>query len=301
MKYILTVTILILSGNLKKTDLGLNLNVGETYSQSYISKNTITQTINGMEQIIKMEITGGMDFQVNENLGDRYSMSASYSSLIMKMNSPMGEMIFSSKSEGADIFSTIMKTIVGKEFLIEMSKNGTISKIESLDSIFDGMFESFPELPEPQKQQLLAQLRQAYGEKAFKGNIEMITAIFPNKEVNVGESWKNSVKLESGMSGFMNNTFTLTDVNSDAIFIEGTSQISTENKDAYIEVNGMPTRYNLTGKMKTSYKLDPQSNWIVEGKIEQEISGDVQIKDNPNLPGGMLIPMVMKNDMTVGQ
>ena len=129
----------------------------------------------------------------------------------------------------------------------------------------------------------------------------MITAIFPNKEVNVGESWKNSVKLESGMSGFMNNTFTLTDVNSNAIFIEGTSQISTENKDAYIEVNGMPTRYNLTGKMKTSYKLDPQSNWIAEGKIEQEISGNVQIKDNPNLPGGMLIPMIMKNDMTVGQ
>ncbi|MEM6828991.1 MAG: DUF6263 family protein [Bacteroidota bacterium] len=301
MKYIIAVTILVSSVNLKKTDLGLKLKVGETYSQSYISKNTITQTINGMEQIIKMEITGGMDFLVSEDLGDRYSMSASYSNLIMKMNSPMGEIMFSSKNDGEDVFSTIMKTIVGKGFIIEMSKDGTISKIENLDVIFDGMFEPFPELPESQKQQILSQLRQAYGEKSFKGNIEMITAIFPNKEVNVGESWKNSVKLESGMSGFMNNTFTLTDINSEAIFIEGTSEISTENRDAYIEVNGMPTRYNLTGKMKTSYKLDPLSNWIVEGTIEQEISGDVQIKDNPNLPGGMSIPMFMKNDMTVGQ
>ncbi|WP_420577380.1 DUF6263 family protein [Ekhidna sp.] len=301
MKYILAATILILSTNLKKTDLGLNLNVGETYSQSYISKNTITQTINGMEQVIKMEITGGMDFKVNENLGDSYSMNASYSSLIMKMNSQMGEMVFSSENGGADIFSTILKNMVGKEFQIDMARNGTISNIENLDNLFNKAFDSFPDIPAAQKEQALVQLRQAYGEKAFKGNIEMITAIFPNKEVSVGESWNNSVKLESGMSGYMNNTFTLTDINSDAIFIKGTSQISTENKDAYIQVNGMPTRYNLTGKMSTSYKLDPQSNWIAEGKIEQEISGNVQIKDNPNLPGGMLIPMVITNDMTIGQ
>ena len=300
MKNILLATILIFSTSPKKADLGLNLKVGETYSQNYISKSTIIQTISGQEQSIKMEITGGMDFLVNENFGDRYSMSASYSSLIMKMDSPMGEMIFSSKNESADMLSSIMKNVIGKEFNIEMSKDGAILNIENLDVIFDGMFESFPELPEVQKQQILAQLQQAYGEKAFKGNIEMITAIFPNKEVNVGDSWKNSVKLESGMSGYMNNTFTLIDINSEGIFIEGTSQIITENKDAYVEVNGMPTRYDLVGKMKTSYKLDPQSNWIVEGRIEQEISGDVQIKDNPNLPGGMSIPMIIKNDMTIG-
>ncbi|MEP0005372.1 MAG: DUF6263 family protein [Balneola sp.] len=219
----------------------------------------------------------------------------------MKMNTPMGEMLFSSESEGVDVFSTLIKTMIGKEFTLEMSRDGTISRIENLDNIFKGMFESFPQLSEPQKQQILTQLRQAYGEKSFKGNIEMITAIFPNKEVKVGEKWENSVKLESGMSGFMNNTFTLVDLNSDAIIIEGTSQISTEDKDAYVDVNGMPTRYNLTGKMQSSYKLDPESNWVVEGKIEQEISGDAQIKDSPNLPGGITIPMVIKNDMTIGQ
>lgn len=301
MKYILAAIILIFSANEKKADLGLNLKTGETYSQIYISNTTITQTIYGMEQVIKMDITGGMDFHVNENLGESYLMSASYSSLIMKMNTPMGEMLFSSESEGVDVFSTLIKTMIGKEFTLEMSRDGTISRIENLDNIFKGMFESFPQMSEPQKQQILTQLRQAYGEKSFKGNIEMITAIFPNKEVKVGEKWENSVKLESGMSGFMNNTFTLIDVNSDAIIIEGTSQISTEDKDAYVDVNGMPTRYNLTGKMQSSYKLDPESNWVVEGKIEQEISGDAHIKDSPNLSGGITIPMVIKNDMTIGQ
>lgn len=301
MKYILAAIILIFSANEKKADLGLNLKTGETYSQIYISNTTITQTIYGMEQVIKMDVTGGMDFHVNENLGESYLMSASYSSLIMKMNTPMGEMLFSSESEGVDVFSTLIKTMIGKEFTLEMSRDGTVSRIENLDNIFEGMFESFPKLTEPQKQQILTQLQQAYGEKAFKGNIEMITAIFPNKEVKVGEKWENSVKLESGMSSFMNNTFTLVDLNSDAIIIEGTSQISTEDKDAYVDVNGMPTRYNLTGKMQSSYKLDPESNWVVEGKIEQEISGDAHIKDSPNLPGGITIPMVIKNDMTIGQ
>lgn len=301
MKYTITAIVLIFSTELKESDLGLNLKVGETYSQSYTSKNTITQTINGIEQVIKMEITGGMDFNVKEKIANGYLIDASYSVLIMKINSPMGEMIFSSESKENDVFSIPMKNIVNKEFNIEMLKNGTIGKIENLDNIFDAMFDSFPEIPAEQKQQILAQLRQAYGEKAFKGNIEMITAIFPDQKVKVGESWKNSVKLESGMPGFMNNTFTLTQANPDNILIDETSVITTENKDAYVNVNGMPTRYNLTGKMKTSYKLDPQTNWIVEGTIEQEISGDVEIKDNPNLPGDMSIPMIMTNDMTVGQ
>lgn len=300
MKYTVT-AILLFSINLNKADLGLKLKVGDTYSQSYVSKTSITQNINGMEQVINMEIIGGMTFHVEERMSDRYLMSASYSSLAMKMNSPMGEVLFSSEGETEDMFSIIMKNMVGKAFKIEMHKNGSIAGIHELDNIFNNMFEAFPDLPEQQKAQITAQLKQAYGEKAFKGNIEMITAIFPDQDVEVGESWKNSVKLESGMSAFMNNTFTLVETGTDAVLIDGITEISTEDKDAYMDVNGMPTRYNLSGKMKTSYKVDPQTNWIIEGTIEQEMSGDVQIQDNPSLPGGITIPMTMTNNMTVGQ
>ncbi len=285
----------------EKNDLGLKLELGKTYSQTYVSRIDIAQTINGIEQEQKMEIKGGMDFRVIQSLEDRYIMSTSYTSLIMKMNSFMGETTFSSENNEENLLSKILKDMKGKEFTVEMYKNGVIRQIKDIENLYSGIFESFPEVPQLQKQQIFSQLESAYGEKAFKGNIEMITAIFPDSKVKVGEHWNNSVKLESGMSGLINNTFTLSKFDKENVIVEGVSKIVTEDKEAYVDVNGMPVKYNLSGTMKSTFKLDPISNWILEGTVEQEISGNVEIKDNPNIPGGMVIPMIMIHNMIIGQ
>ncbi len=70
------------------------------------------------------------------------------------------------------------------------------------------------------------------------------------------------------------------------------------DKDAYVETNGMPTRYNLKGTMSSNIKVDKISGWIIEAKINQAFQGDVYIKDNPRLPGGLKIPMIMESNMT---
>jgi hypothetical protein len=44
--------------------------------------------------------------------------------------------------------------------------------------------------------------------------------------------------------------------------------------------------------------VDKISGWIIEAKIKQDIQGDVYIKGNPQMPDGMKIPMIMKNDLT---
>lgn len=282
-----------------QNDLGLKLQVGEIYPQNVVSNIIIIQKINGVEQKTNMEISGRMNFKVKGIQDNEYLMAVSYSSLKMKMNSPMGEMTVSTENGSRDVFSKVMSSMIGKEFSVKMQKTGFISDIKGIDNVFSGVFSSFPDIPESQKKQVLAQLKQAYGEKAFKGNIEMITAIFPDKEVAIGESWDNSVNLESGMSGVMNNKFTLAEIESDTVIINGVSKITTADKEAYVQTNGMPTKYDLTGKATSIFRLDPETNWIIEGIIEQKISGNFEIQDNPNLPGGMKIPMVMNNKMIV--
>ncbi|UII26538.1 DUF6263 family protein [Fulvivirga maritima] len=300
MKYLIIFILFTSYSPIKKYDLELNLKEGATYSQSYLSQVLIKQTIENTEQIIKMDIEGGMNFHVKKKLNSSYSIVCVYNKLKMTIQSPMGEITFSSTGDDEGIMTAILKSMIDKEFTLELQKNGKISKIENLDNIFTNALDAFPELTEPQKQQILAQLKKAYGEKAFKGNMEMTFAVFPDKKVGMGDSWENSIKLESGMSGVLKNNFTLAETNDENIIIKGNSTLTTEDKDAYVKVNGYDTRYKLSGTMTSEYKLDPDTYWIIAGSIKQDISGEVEIKDMPDKPDGFIIPMTMTSEMTIG-
>jgi len=129
----------------------------------------------------------------------------------------------------------------------------------------------------------------------------MVTAIFPDNPVNKGDKWTIKTNLESGMAALMTTEYEFTDLGSDYAMIKGNSVIETEDKDAYIESNGMPMKYDLTGSMISEIKVDKETGWIIEANINQEIKGDAYIKGNPQLPNGMKIPMIMKNEMTIAK
>ena len=55
----------------------------------------------------------------------------------------------------------------------------------------------------------------------------------------------------------------------------------------------------MTGTMTSEIKINRKTGWVIESKTSQTIQGTAQIKDNPQMPGGMSIPMTMNNEMTV--
>ena len=180
-----------------------------------------------------------------------------------------------------------------------MTRSGKIAEVKNIESLFESAFKRFPQIPEAQLAQMKAQLDKAYGAEAFKGNIEMVTAIFPEQPVAKGEDWTIHTKLESGMAADMETTYTFIEKNRDFAVIHGKSEIKTADKDAYVETNGMPMKYDLAGTMASEIKVDINSGWIIEAKIKQEIQGDAFVIENPKMPNGMKIPMSMKNEMRI--
>ena len=51
--------------------------------------------------------------------------------------------------------------------------------------------------------------------------------------------------------------------------------------------------------MDSEIKVDKNTGWIIEAIINQSITGDAYIKENPQLPNGMKIPMTMINEMVI--
>lgn len=290
--------LLILNPGSTKYDLGLKLEKGKTYTHNYSSEITIKQDINGYQQNIDMTVSGGMQFAVENIVNDAYVMKASYTSVSMSLSMGAAETVYSSEEGKEDPLSQVMRSMVGRTFDLTMEKTGTITNISNLDNIFNAAFENM-DIEDAQKEQVLDQIKQAYGEESFKGNIEMITAILPNKSVKKGDSWTNTTVLKSAMMANMNNTFTLTDISDTYLTITGKSSITTGDSPDYTIVNGMETRYLMNGSMTTEYKIDPNTFWIIEGKVNQNLKGKVDIKKNNNLPEGLSMPMSMKTIMNI--
>jgi hypothetical protein len=285
----------------QKVDLKLNLEEGKSYKQISKANATIIQDLNGQKMEMVIVIYGEMSYLVkSKSRGYYYDMEVQYDRLKMDMQMPQGTMTFDSESDNEqDIFSSIMSTMKNKAFGVRMSEKGKIEEISNVDILFENMFAKFPELPEAQQTQIKKQMIDAYGEKAFKGNIEMITSMFPEHKVAVGDTWNVETKLESGMAAKVESTFELIESTKDHNLIRGEALMATEDKDAYIETNGMPLKYNLSGTMNSEITIDAQSGWIIEAKINQNLAGNTSIKDNPQIPGGMTIPMEMQSEIVV--
>lgn len=296
---ILVAAVLAVAFTFSKEKLALNLTKGETYQQNMVSEITIKQQIQGQTMNINMAVTADMGYLVKEVANQIFTLDVTYNKMAMKMSLPTGAMEYSSdkKVEG-DLMSTILSNMVNKPFTIKMSENGKVQEVTNIDKLFESAFSELPNISEMQKQQIMAQVMQSYGGDAIKGNLEMATALFPETAVSKGDSWDVTTKVESGMTMIVKTTYTLTEVGADYYLLKGVSTIETL-KDEVKENMGMPMQYNLSGTMDATLKLSKSTGWVMTATIDQVISGEAVIQDNPQVPGGMSIPMDMNNKMTI--
>jgi len=284
----------------KKIDMALHLEKGKEYSQNHNSQATVVQDINGLQMNVLMLIKGGMSCVVVAVNPHDYDLEVKYTNLSMTMELPsQGKIEFSSNdAHEQDIFSTLLSKMIGKTFNVTMAKNGKILEVKNIESLIESLFEEYTtHIPEEQLAQIKEQITKAYGAEAFKGNIEMTSAIFPDKPVNKGDTWTITTNLQSGIAALITTEYELADFDSTYAIITGNSVIKTEDTD--IEANDMPVKYDVTGSMISEIKINKETGWIVEANIKQEIKGDAYVQGNSQLPNGIKIPMIMETTTTI--
>ena len=284
----------------KKTDLSLNLEKGKEYRQVSITNAMVNQNVNGQKIEMIMTMGGTMIFLVKDVGENTYVMDVKYEKLSMALQMPQATMNYSSESQDtSQIVSKVLAAMINKSFEITMSKKGKVTDIKNMDDLWLSIIESLDKLPEAQKEQVKAQIMKAYGSDAFKGNMELLTAIYPEEPVGKGDKWEVNSELKSTMSAKITTKYELVELNAKYALFTGSSIIKTEDKDASVEQNGMPMKFDMNGSMQSTIKVDTKSGWILDANLNQVIEGDVTIKANPQMTKEMKMGMVMKNEMHI--
>jgi hypothetical protein len=217
------------------------------------------------------------------------------------MNMEIGgkAMSFDSEGDTTNIFSKVMKNLIGKSFTIVMSKRGQVVAVKNTEHLFENMFNGFPQLDEQKKAQLLTQFQQSFGAKTIKGNLQESFVIFPKTAIAVKSVWANQTNMEAAaISAKTKTTFTLDNITDDNYEISGTAIIMPDKAPAYKNTNNFFMRLlNVAGTNTTKIKIDKKTGWITQSTVAKHIKGDVELKKTLEGPVMITYPMVIDANM----
>jgi len=274
----------------------LNLANGVTYYLNSTANSAITQTVAGTENKVNLNLAFSMAFKVTGTADSVYSMEVSYHSLKMTMDmGGNGISLDSKKNDPQDLPSTMIAAMMNRPFNIEMTKSGRVKSVTNIDKLF-AAFDTFTQVDATKREQVKAMMMQSFGPNAFKGSIEVGTAIFPVNPVAKEDKWIVNTSLESPVKAAVSVNYQLVDVVAGQYIIHGDGTITSDKNAAPANVNGMPVKYNLNGSLVSDIRVDKATGWISEMKVKQVMMGDMQILDNEKVPGGMTVPLSFNTD-----
>lgn len=278
----------------QKHSLELRLINNNTYYNVFNARADIQQKINGQDIAYEMTSKGKMSFKVINQTDSLYNLEGKYESISFELKGgQMHTLADSEDTSSGDHASALLARLKGQTFTVLMFKTGAIKEIKGIETAFANIYKDI-NISAEKKEKVLTQLNKNFGDEAVKNNIELATNIFPGHLVQEQSKWNKIIPVTPLMHGNINTTFQLIGVSASEFYIKGQAELNTSDPDKYITMNGMDYNYQMKGTILSDIRVDKESGWIKESKMEQSFSGKVNIKDNSQLPGGLVIPMEIK-------
>ncbi|MFI2744139.1 DUF6263 family protein [Zhouia sp. PK063] len=300
MKKVVSIIVILCSVTLsyaQKVKLELNLKKGEEYMQMMNMTSGISQEFQGQKMQVTVQLKGALSYVVTDVTAEGFQMDVTYKQLSIDMKIPMAqkEMSYSSeKNDSTDVMSSLLKGMTGTAFQVLLSKTGKVLSVQNLDKLFQKNLKSISNLPADQLAQFKGQLESSYGKESFKGNFEMITNIYPEEKVKVGDQWQIENNLQSGFVGNLNSTYSLATIEKDYYEIKGEGSIKTDKSTSLLETDGN-MQIDLNGKVLSDIKIDKKSGWILDATLQQTIDGAFTMGVPMGDAKGMSIPVHINN------
>lgn len=273
--------------------LSYKLLPGQVFRLRVYSAQQITQTMNGKEQIIDNESRIDYIFRVINGNKTEFLLDMQLDSIWLKMNIS-GEKVEGNSFPGQlkpGILSRSLTEISKKHLKVHLLPTGDIGSVTDADTSFHAVIDSYKQVPEQVRTELMEALDQKFGTDAFRIELQNILAIFSPKSVKSGGHWENSLPLSAGLPGITKNNWTLNNISPQELSISSVSKITPPAKNDFQKMNGIQMKYSLNGNKQADYKVDAISGWLNSATITEEISGTVSMQGSKAMPEGISWPI----------
>jgi hypothetical protein len=288
-------------------NLKMNLEKNKVYRLKSVSEQTITQTVNGVQQTTDSKVNYTLSLKMIDATADFIITEVHFDTLITNTNT-MGKVVtMSSVSEGdiksaetADVMSCIMNRLSKNALYVKMDFTGKPFEIVNIKMLPDLILKDTSSITltgltgTAVKKQIINMI----SDNSLKTMIEMFTWCLPGKQVTTGDNWNVAQQMNSGgMMLDIVTTYHLDGLNGNNANITVESNIKAAENANPIESGGAKVTYDdLKGLSKSNMVIDIRTGLIVEDKAKTHITGNLGI----SAPGfSMQMPMDINGESKV--
>jgi hypothetical protein len=263
MKFLLLLLLFVSAPTLfaQKSMIQLQLKKGKTYCHALDSHSEVFQKTNGKTTKTNMHISARITYKVKSIKKGVYNLETQYTKMNISMVQGDGnELSYQSDKPSEDILSNFFYQMCKTPFYITMNSFGEILSVKGIDRVVENGVKGL-DLSAEQIAKIKDKLNESYGEKAFKGNFEIITLIYPKIGVAMNESWFTETAIYSEqIQAKLKTNYRLLEVNADYLKVQGESEMISDEQTESLK---------LLGSGDINLSLDKNTGWIHSAKVDQ--------------------------------
>jgi hypothetical protein len=269
----------------EKLNLRLNLAPGgSTYTCTMDMNQTNTQTVDGEEQRLEMQMLLVWDYDVigkGDDANTEINLTYKRVKIFQDYGHEAAEYDSDNPPNYLDPSMKGMATLPGTKLLIRMKSDGRVTDIQGIDEMLDKMIAAMALPDTPQRDMMVANLRQQFGAEGIKQSLEQITAFYPPKPVSTGESWQNSITMVSGFPMEIKSTYTLKSRENKRAIIDVVSDVSS-NPQKTMAMGPLTMAYDIKGSQNGQIIVDEVSGLPTRSDLKLQFSGTVRVSGVPD-------------------
>ncbi|MHC4110005.1 MAG: DUF6263 family protein [Planctomycetota bacterium] len=263
----------------EKIKYQMRYKAGEKYYLRIVTEQKISQNISGQAQNIEQTIGLGYDFDV-KNVEPNGNAWVSYTYRWAKFiqSGVGGKVVYDSSEKGLTVppMAQGFAALLGESFSLKITLQGRVEAVEGLQTVRSNVGNKLPD--GPMKEAMIVLLQQFINEEGIKELTESSMAIYPEKPVGIGDSWKNTVAMTQGAAMTLENESLLKDRRNGVSFIEVRSNIKSNPKADPMVMGSTKVSYDLSGKQKGLIEIEESTGRLIRSKTNQEVSGQIKVE-----------------------
>ena len=248
--------------------LGYSLDINNDFTLQQDVVQTITQNIQGNNQIIENKLQGVLYFVVKEKTKEDITLDVSFKSFSMKTTSDqLGGVLMEvdTEAEQQTPQSKIFMGLIDSSIGIVINYSGKVIEVQNGDAFMNNMLSGMGIEDSTILEQAKKQLEKDWSGESLGKSFEQVLFNYPNTEVNQGDTWNNEFISKTGLNA--TNTWTLVAIEDNSYQISGSADVSMKMVNAQITMD-------LSGTQQTDLIVDSKNKIPKEIKVTSTVEGD---------------------------
>lgn len=251
--------------------LNYNLSSGTTYSTKVVLEQDISQAFMGQSQDVESDQGYGIELTFTDFEDGKYSVKMVYKSIMI--NQPMAGLSYDSETATTEPTGSAkaVASVLDRELQFTLSKTGEVSNITGFEAMLDSMAANMGITGEAQLSLFKSQMSSQYNTQTMKDQLKRTLIVFPDKELDKGDLWTEDQSVSAPFAMNIQTTYEIADYDNDTVTLNVSSDIFSEGGE--LVTNGATMTPDLSGIQSGTLKIDRKTGLILEGGMEQLISG----------------------------